>query len=120
MAKTLPQVADSTDLSAIGPLRESFLRHLAAENKSTSTRLTYGKAVEQFGDFTARSGMPQDVSTLRREHIEAFLIDLQANGWKPASVANRSTGPRARPTWPRPGSWPFAEEARRITRPGPR
>jgi hypothetical protein len=56
MAKTLPQVADSTDLSAIGPLRESFLRHLAAENKSTSTRLTYGKAVEQFGDFTARSG----------------------------------------------------------------
>jgi site-specific recombinase XerD len=89
MAKTLPQVADSTDLSAIGPLRESFLRHLAAENKSTSTRLTYGKAVEQFGDFTARSGMPQDVGALRREHIEAFLIDLQANGWKPASVANR-------------------------------
>jgi site-specific recombinase XerD len=89
MAKTLPQVADSTDLSSIGPLRDSFLRHLSAENKSASTLLTYGKAVEQFAEFVNRSGMPPDVSSLKREHVEAFLIDLQANGWKPASVANR-------------------------------
>jgi site-specific recombinase XerD len=89
VAKTLPQVADSSVLSAISPLRESFLRHLAAENKSASTLLTYGKAVEQFAEFVARSGMPADVGALRREHVEAFLIDLQANGWKPASVANR-------------------------------
>jgi hypothetical protein len=34
MAKTLPQAVDSTDLSSIGPLRDSFLRHLSAENKS--------------------------------------------------------------------------------------
>lgn len=88
MAKTLPQAADSTDLSSIGPLRESFLRHLAAENKSASTLLTYGKAVEQFAAFVATAGMP-DVSSIRSEHVEAFLIDLQANGWKPASVANR-------------------------------
>jgi site-specific recombinase XerD len=89
MAKTLPQVADSTDLSSIGPLRDSFLRHLSAENKSASTLLTYGKAVEQFAEFIARSGMPSDVGSLTREHVESFLIDLQANGWKPASVANR-------------------------------
>jgi site-specific recombinase XerD len=89
VAKTLPQVADSSVLSAISPLRESFLRHLAAENKSASTLLTYGKAVEQFAEFVARSGMPADVGALRREHVEAFLIELQANGWKPASVANR-------------------------------
>jgi site-specific recombinase XerD len=88
MAKTLPQVADSTALTAIGPLRDSFLRHLAAENKSPSTLLTYGKAVEQFGEFVARSGMP-GVDEVRREHVEAFLIELQSNGWKPASVANR-------------------------------
>lgn len=89
MAKTLPQAPDSTHLFNIGPLRESFLRHLSAENKSTSTLLTYGKAVEQFADFAARSGMPADVGSLTREHVEAFLIDLRANGWKPASVANR-------------------------------
>jgi site-specific recombinase XerD len=89
MAKTLPQVADSTDLSSIGPLRDSFLRHLSAENKSASTLLTYGKAVEQFADFVTRSGMPADVGALTRVHVESFLIDLQGNGWKPASVANR-------------------------------
>jgi site-specific recombinase XerD len=88
MAKTLPQVADSTALTAIGPLRDSFLRHLTAENKSPSTLLTYGKAVEQFGDFVGRSGMPR-IGDIRREHVEAFLIELQSNGWKPASVANR-------------------------------
>jgi len=58
-------------------------------NKSASTLLTYGKAVEQFGEFVTRSGMPPDVGDLRREHIEAFRIDPQAQGWKPASVANR-------------------------------
>ena len=89
MTKTLPQAADSTDLSGIGPLRDSFLRHLSAENKSASTLLTYGKAVEQFADFVARSGMPPDVGSLTRERVESFLIDLQAAGWKPASVANR-------------------------------
>jgi site-specific recombinase XerC len=89
MAKTLPQAPDSTDLSSIGPLRESFLRPLSAENKSASTLLTYGKAVEQFAGFVARSAMPADVGSLTREHVEQFLIGLQANGWKPASVANR-------------------------------
>jgi len=86
---TPSQATDSTGLSSIGPLRESFPRHLAAENKSASTLLTYGKAVEQFGEFVTRSGMPPDVGDLRREHIEAFRIDPQAQGWKPASVANR-------------------------------
>jgi hypothetical protein len=89
MANPTPETTDSTGLSSIGPLRESFLRHLAAENKSASTLLTYGKAVEQFGKFVQRSGLRPDVGDLRREHVEAFLIDLQANGWKPASVANR-------------------------------
>lgn len=53
MAKTLPQAADSSQMADIGPLRESFLRHLAAENKSASTLLTYGLAVQQFADFAA-------------------------------------------------------------------
>jgi site-specific recombinase XerD len=89
MAKTLPQAPDSTDLADIGPLRESFLRHLAAENKSGNTLLTYGLAVQQFADFARGSGMPRDVSATTPEHVESFLIDLQQRGWKPSSVANR-------------------------------
>jgi hypothetical protein len=60
--RALPQVTDSTDLASVGPLRESFLRHLAAENKSASTLLTYGKAVEQFAEYGIRSGMPANVA----------------------------------------------------------
>lgn len=89
MAKTLPQAADSTAQAAIGPLRDSFLRHLAAENKSPSTLLTYGKAVEQLGEYLDRTGMPTHVDGITREHVESFLLDLEANGWKPASRANR-------------------------------
>ncbi len=89
MAKTLPQAADSSALAAIGPLRDSFLRHLAAENKSPSTLLTYGLAVQQFADFLRAAGMPTEVDAVTREHVEAFLIDLQQRGWKPSSVANR-------------------------------
>ncbi len=89
MVNAPPQVADSTQLGEIGLLRESFLRHLAAENKSPSTLLTYGLAVQQFAEFVQRSGMPASVGGLHREHIEAFLIDLQGQGWKPSSVANR-------------------------------
>jgi site-specific recombinase XerD len=89
MAKTLPQVADSSPMADVGPLRESFLRHLAAENKSSNTLLTYGLAVQQFADFAAAAGMPGDVNAITREHVESFLIDLQSRGWKPSSVANR-------------------------------
>jgi site-specific recombinase XerD len=89
MAKTLPQVADSTAVGDIGPLRDSFLRHLAAENKSRSTLLTYGKAIEQLAAFLADKGMPTDVGSITGEHVEEFLIDLHRRGWKPASVANR-------------------------------
>jgi hypothetical protein len=61
-AKARPEVADSTGLSSIGPLRESFLRHLSAENKSASTLLTYGKAVEQFGESVQRQACRQTLA----------------------------------------------------------
>jgi hypothetical protein len=47
MAKTLPQEPDSSPPVPFGPLRASFLRYLAAENKSPSTQVTYGAAIEQ-------------------------------------------------------------------------
>jgi|SRR5215207_4530732 len=33
--------------------------------------------------------MPTDVAAIHREHVEAFLIDLQENGRRPATVAQR-------------------------------
>ena len=38
--------------------------------------------------FTAAAGMPE-LTDLRREHIEAFLVDLGQRGQRPATLANR-------------------------------
>jgi site-specific recombinase XerD len=67
----------------------SFTRHLRAENLAPSTVATYVKALNQLHAFLVSKGMPTDVGAVRREHIEAFLVDLQDSGHRPATVANR-------------------------------
>lgn len=69
--------------------RASFLRHLRAGNKSPRTIETYLDAVDLFGRFLAEHGMPAAVDTIRREHIEAWLVDLAERGQAPATVSNR-------------------------------
>ena len=94
MARTpIPEV-DSSAATIVGPLRDSFLRHLAAENRSPSTRITYAAAIDLLATFTAAAGMPELIE-LRREHIEAFLVDLGERGQRPATLA---TAQRAWPT----------------------
>lgn len=75
-------------MTVVGPLRDSFLRHLAAENRSPSTRITYAAAIDLLAGFTAATGMP-NLTELRREHIESFLVDLGQRGQRPATLANR-------------------------------
>ena len=69
----------------------SFGRHLRAENLSPKTQETYIEAVRQFAKFLAARGMPQDVSNIHREHIEAFIEHLLER-WKPATANNRYRG----------------------------
>jgi site-specific recombinase XerC len=88
MARTPLPDADSSAATVVGPLRDSFLRHLAAENRSPSTRITYAAAIDLLAAFTAAAGMPE-LTELRREHIEAFLVDLGQRGQRPATLANR-------------------------------
>lgn len=73
----------------IGSALDSFARHLRAENKAPLTILTYVKAVRELDGLLRRQGMPSGVGAIRREHVEAFLIDLQDRGCRPATVANR-------------------------------
>ena len=87
MASTILPDADSTAVAVVGPLRDSFLRHLAAENRSRSTQVTYAAAIDLLAAFTAGAGMPP-LTELRREHIEAFLVDLRDKGQRPATLAN--------------------------------
>lgn len=88
MVRTPLPEADSSVASVVGPLRDSFLRHLAAENRSPSTRVTYAAAIDLLAAFTASARMPE-LTDLRREHIEAFLVDLGKRGQRPATLANR-------------------------------
>ena len=49
--------------------------------------------MEQFARFAAEHGFPDDVGELRREHVEAFLADLESK-WKASTVQTRYKGLR--------------------------
>lgn len=85
MVQSPTRAAHSTVRSNLLP----FNRHLRAENKAPSTITTNGKAVDQLGDFLEASGMPVDVTNIRREHVEAFPVAMQGRGARPATVSQR-------------------------------
>jgi site-specific recombinase XerD len=80
-------IADSDVLANLA----SFTRHLRAENKAPSTIITYAKAVEQLDAFLAepRRRRPRQVADIRREDIEAFLVDRSEAGMRPATLSQR-------------------------------
>ncbi|MFH1140879.1 MAG: tyrosine-type recombinase/integrase, partial [Chloroflexota bacterium] len=72
----------------IGSIAPSFRRSLEASNKSPRTVVGYFEAVNLFSRFLADRGMPLTVDGIRREHVEAFVVDLLAH-WKPATANTR-------------------------------
>ena len=56
-------------------LRPSFQRSLPAQNKSPKTVKTYLEALRPFQAFVVELGMPQAVTSLRRDHVESFIAD---------------------------------------------
>ncbi len=76
----------------------SFRRHLLAANLSQQTIRSYHQAVSQLARFLAEKGMPQDVVSLTREHVEAFVSHLLER-WKPATASTRYRGLKVFVTW---------------------
>ena len=74
--------------SSFEALSVSFRRALQANNKSPRTIQTYSEGLRLFGQFLIAQGMPTEVENIRREHIEAFVIDLLQH-YKPATANNR-------------------------------
>ncbi len=66
---------------------DSYRRHLRAENKAPATLTAYLGALDLFNRFLKEHGMPEELIAIRREHLEAFLVDLQERGSSPASVS---------------------------------
>jgi site-specific recombinase XerD len=73
------------DIPALVP---SWQRSLRAARRSPRTIQSYTEAAEQLADFLVRRGMPTRVESIKREHVEAFIEDLDAR-FKPATVGVR-------------------------------
>ena len=84
--------------SDLGVNINSFGGYMRAENLSPRTFDAYVGATKQFHRYLIDQGMPQDVASIRREHIEAFITYLLER-WKPATAHNRYRGVQAFFKW---------------------
>jgi site-specific recombinase XerD len=82
------KISTANSVGDIGVLTQSFLRACRAENLSPSTVEIYGSGVAQFASFLAERGMPTQVSSISREHVEAFMEHLLETR-APATASNR-------------------------------
>ena len=60
----------------IAELSAAWARTLRAENKSPRTITAYGDSVRYLYDYLGVRGMPLAVAHIRREHVEAFILDV--------------------------------------------
>ena len=68
-----------TNYTAAGDIAvniESYGRHLRAENLSPRAQQTYIESAHQLARFLAQQGMPLDVASITREHVEAIITHL--------------------------------------------
>ncbi len=66
----------------------AFRRHLRAANLSPRTQGSYTEGIARLEAFLVARGMPQEIASVRREHVEAFIADLLEH-WSPATAHNR-------------------------------
>ena len=71
----------------------SFGRHLRASNVSPRTVQSYLESVDLFRRHLIEQGLPTHLSSIRREHVEAFIESLLEH-FKASTAANRYAGLR--------------------------
>jgi len=91
LGEEIPMERPAVMAASVGDLPvmvTSFSRSLRAANKAPRTVQSYLEACEQFGAFLVIRGMPTDVASIRREHVETFLEELLGR-WKPTTALSR-------------------------------
>jgi site-specific recombinase XerD len=73
---------------SLARLHDSWMLSLQARNLSGKTLRIYSEALRQFTAFVTDRGMPTEAANVRREHVEAFLVDQLAR-LSPATARNR-------------------------------
>lgn len=79
---------DAISVGDIGVLIASWKRSLAAANKSERTQKIYTDAARHLTDFLHANGMPTAVANIRREHVEAHVVELLGTR-KPSTASVR-------------------------------
>jgi site-specific recombinase XerD len=87
MAKTTTETDSLTSGPTIASTRDYWTMHLRSEGRAERTISTYLRALDRLDGFLAERGMPRELRSIRREHLEAFIVDLQARGNQPATVS---------------------------------
>ncbi|MDP9184318.1 MAG: tyrosine-type recombinase/integrase [Actinomycetota bacterium] len=88
----------TASLSDIETLAPSWTLSLQAERKSPATITSYSYATTQYVSFARANGLPTDVTAIRREHVEAFLVDVIERR-SPATAEARYRGLRGFFSW---------------------
>ena len=95
----MTQAAKTTlPTSTVQANSKSFVRHLRAGNLSPNTIASYVESVRQFARFVSDQGMPDAMTGVRREHVEAWIEHLLARS-APATAHNRYRGLHAFWKW---------------------
>jgi site-specific recombinase XerD len=71
----VPTVLNASDIGQLEVLLTSWRIHLEAGNRSPATVKSYFWAANGLIAFLKAAGMPTEASAIRREHIEAAIVD---------------------------------------------
>ena len=97
--QTLPTSIETPGAEGVNMLR-SFSLHLRALNLSPRTVETYLESTSQFLAFLKDRGMPTAPNSIKREHIESFIVYLlEDRGLKSSTANNRHRGIQALFKW---------------------
>jgi site-specific recombinase XerD len=66
-----------------------FRRHIRASGLAAKTEQAYLDGVANLVAFLVRRGMPLDLASLSREHVEEWLVDMRDAGKRPTTLAAR-------------------------------
>ncbi len=91
---------DTKELPAgdVRALARSWDRSLRAMSRSPNTRDAYLESLAQLSGFLVAANLPTEVSLVRREHVEAWLVEL-AERRAPSTVAARYKAARLFFAW---------------------
>lgn len=66
----------SGSATKLGDLLDSWRLALEAGNRAPKTVATYSESGRSLAEFLEREGMPADVASIQRQHIETWMVDL--------------------------------------------